>query len=493
VLALRRSAIGLLAFGLLVTLGGGCPGPSFAQRSLAQNSAIPQTNPQSNQGSDAGASYAPDDDGAASTELPPDGETLHIPVGRSLVLTSSRPLRRIYVGNPAVLETFTSGLTEIVLTPKAAGASSLIVWDTAGRRRLYSVSADLDPNSLRASLNRAFPGAAIDAEAHDGKIYLSGSVASDAAADAAFKLASLFSKDVVDSIRVLPPPVKQVEMKLRIVEVDRTKMEQFGINIFAGGNSLISTTTGQYNTGQSGVGTPAVTTTDPLNLFFYNFTNAFGVSIKDLAQRDILQVLAEPTLTTISGVPARFLSGGEFPVPVVQGGLGTTAAITVVYRPYGVKVDFTPTVNDDGSIRLKIAPEVSTLDYTNAVIISGFSIPALATRRAETEVQIRDGQTFMISGLLDHRTTENLARIPGIAEVPILGEFFKSKGITHSITELVLIVTATVVDPMTMHTAPVDPKMATPVMQSQTFDAAGKAAAAPSKPSGAANPGTDKP
>jgi pilus assembly protein CpaC len=229
-----------------------------------------------------------------------------------------------------------------------------------------------------------------------------------------------------------------------------------------------------------------------LNLLFYNFNNAFGVSIKDLAQRDILQVLAEPTLVTISGLPARFLSGGEFPVPVVQGGLGTTAAITVVYRPYGVKVDFTPTVNDDGSIRLKIAPEVSTLDYTNAVTISGFSIPALATRRAETEVQIRDGQTFMISGLLDHRTTENMARIPGIADVPILGELFKSKGITHSITELVLIVTATVVDPLTSHTTPTDPKMATPNMQSQTFDAAGKAAAS-AKASEAAKPETSKP
>jgi len=409
-----------------------------------------------------------------------------------LVLTSTQPLRRIYIGNPAVLQTYTSGLTEIVLTPKTAGASSLIVWDAAGGRRVYSVTADLDPKSLRASLNRAFPGAAIEAEAHDGKVYLSGSVSTDSAVEAAIKLASLFSKDVVNSLRVVPAPVKQVEMKLRIVEVDRTKMEQFGINIFAGGNNLISTTTGQYNTGQSGVGTSTVTTSDPLNLFFYNFTHAFGVSIQDLAQRDILQVLAEPTLTTISGLPAHFLSGGEFPVPVVQGGLGTTAAITVVYRPYGVKVDFTPTVNDDGSIRLKIAPEVSTLDYTNAVTISGFSIPALATRRAESEVQIRDGQTFMISGLLDHRTTENLSRIPGIAEVPILGELFKSKGITHSITELVLIVTATVVDPMTSHTNPADPKLATPMLQSQTFDAAGKAAVSP-KANGAAAPGTDKP
>ncbi len=416
------------------------------------------------------------------THLPANNETLHVLVGHSLILTSDTPLRRIYVGDPAVLRTYTSGLTEIILTPKTSGSSSLVVWDAAGGRRLYTVSADLDPNGLQASLNQAFPGSAIEAYARDGRIYLSGTVATDAGVEAAGKLAGFFGKEVVNSLRVAAPRVKQVELKLRIVEVDRTKLDQFGVNIFAGGNNLISTSTEQYNTGQSGVGTSTVTTSDPLNLFFYNFSHAIGASVKDLAQRDILQILAEPTLTTVSGTPAHFLSGGEFPVPVVQGGVGTTAAVTIMFRPYGVKVDFTPTVVEDGSIRLKISPEVSTLDYTNAVTISGFTIPALATRRAETEVQIRDGQTFMISGLLDRRTTENLAKIPGIADVPILGQLFHSKNNTHSVTEVVLIVTATVVDPLKMTAPPAEPKMAEPLMQSQTFDAAGKP-----KPGGAAN------
>jgi pilus assembly protein CpaC len=422
--------------------------------------------------------------------LPASNATLHVLVGHSMVLTSETPLRRIYVGNPAVLQTFTSGLTEIVLTPKIAGSSSLVVWDAAGGRRLYTVSADMDPQGLQMSLQEAFPGAAVQAEARDGKIYLSGTAPTDAASEAAFKLASLFGKDVVNSIRVAAPKPKQVELKLRIVEVDRTKLDQFGINFFAGGANAISASTETYNTGQSGVGSSTFTTSDPLNLLFYNFKNAIGASVKDLQQRDVLQVLAEPTMVTISGVPAHFLSGGEFPVPVVQGGVGTTAAVTIIFRPYGVKVDFTPTVADDGSIRLKISPEVSTLDFANAVTISGFTIPALATRRAETEVQIRDGQTFMITGLLDRRTTENLAKVPGIAEVPILGQLFHSKNNTHSITELVLIVTATVVDPLSVTAQPAEPKMASPLMQSESFDAAGKAAA---KPPTAAAPGTDKP
>jgi pilus assembly protein CpaC len=181
----------------------------------------------------------------------------------------------------------------------------------------------------------------------------------------------------------------------------------------------------------------------PLNLFLYNAKLNVGLTVQDLEQKQILQVLAEPTLTTLSGLPARFLSGGEFPFPVVQGGTGNSTAVTIQFRPYGVKVDFTPTVNPDGSIRLKLAPEVSTLDYSNAVTISGFTIPALSTRRAETEVEIQDGQSFIVSGLLDHRTTEIMSKVPGIASVPILGQLFRSKNFNHSVVELVIIVTAT--------------------------------------------------
>ena len=181
--------------------------------------------------------------------------------------------------------------------------------------------------------------------------------------------------------------------------------------------------------------------------------------------------VAEPTLTTLSGHPARFLSGGEFPFPVVQGGVGTAAAVSIMFRPFGVKVDFTPTVTPDGSIRLKVNPEVSTLDFSNAVTISGFTVPALSTRRAETEVELRNGQSFVVSGILDHRTTQNLSSIPGIASIPILGELFRSKQLQHSVVELVVIVTATVVDPLSTHGPPVEPKMAIPNMERGAFDA----------------------
>ena len=272
------------------------------------------------------------------------------------------------------------------------------------------------------------------------------------------------------------PHGKQVELKLKIVEVDRSKAEQFGINLYrAAGAQLGSVSTQQFpssvtETAATGQAPATVTTTDPLNLFLFSFTGGYGLTIKDLESKHILQVLAEPTLTTMSGLPARFLSGGEFPVPVVQGGTGNSTAITVVYRPYGVKVDFTPTVNRDGTIHLKVSPEVSTLDYTNSVTLSGTTVPALSTRRAETEVEIRDGESFMVSGLLDHRVTDILSSVPGLGNLPWIGQFFRSKSLSRSVVELVVLVTATVVDPLAHAPTVVEPKMVVPNMDTNTFD-----------------------
>ncbi|MGA2898404.1 MAG: pilus assembly protein N-terminal domain-containing protein [Acidobacteriaceae bacterium] len=400
-------------------------------------------------------------------------DVIHLTVGRSAVLNSAVPLRRVFIGNPAVLSSYCSGTAEIVLTAKTAGVSSMVLWDEAGSHRLYTVSADIDPDALRGSFDAAFPGSSIHVDTGEGKIFLTGSVASDAASDAALKMASLYAKDVVNSLVVVPVHGKQVQLKLRIVEVDRTRLNQFGVNIFSPGigNTLGSTSTQQYGTTATGSGS-SLTVSDPLNIFLYNSKLNVGVTVQDLEQKQILQVLAEPTLTTLSGLPASFLSGGEFPFPVVQGGTGNSTAISIQFRSFGVKVDFTPTVNPDGSIRIKLSPEVSTLDYSNAVTISGFTIPALSTRRAETQVEIQNGQSFIVSGLLDHRTTEIMSKMPGISSIPILGDLFRSKNFNHSVVELVIIVTATVVDPLTSspQAVPEQPKMAVPNLDSSAFD-----------------------
>jgi pilus assembly protein CpaC len=394
---------------------------------------------------------------------------LHVPVGRSLVLTTDVALRRVYVGDPKVLHSFASGAKEDVITARMCGVSTLLLWDAAGGRRMYTVYADLDTDGLSRAIADAMPDANVSVSAKTSRVYLAGTVSSDAAADAVGKLAAIYSKDVVNGVRVLAVHSRQIELKLRIVEIDRSRMQQYGLNFFAlGGSALANTSTQQFSsTAASG---PPVTISDPLNILLFSSKLNAGVTIKDLEQKQILQVLAEPTLTTLSGIAARFLSGGEFPLPVVQGGTGNSTAITIVWKPYGVKVDFTPTSNADGTIRLKIAPEVSTLDYTNAVTISGFTVPALSTRRAETEVELQSGQSFILSGLLDHRTTDNLSRMPGIANIPILGQLFRSKGMTLTTVDLVVVVTATLVDPLSHSQTIVEPKMILPNLDKQHFD-----------------------
>lgn len=205
-------------------------------------------------------------------------------------------------------------------------------------------------------------------------------------------------------------------------------------------------------------------------MLYYNQGLNVGAVIKALENKQILQILAEPTITTVSGQKASFLSGGEFPFPVVQGGTGGFTSVTIQFRPYGVKLDFTPVVTPENTIQLKVTPEVSALDYSNAVTISGYTIPALSTRRADTQVELRDGQSFAISGLLDHRTTDLLSKTPGIGDVPILGNLFKSKSINHSVVELVVIVTPTIVDPLTDSTPPAEPQTVIPNLDTQKFD-----------------------
>ena len=418
-------------------------------------------------GSGAATLPAPTIESAAAANV------LHVPVGRSIVLTSATPLKRLYVSNPAVIQSYTSGQREVVITAKAAGTSSMVMWDTNGGRRLYSVSADLDAEAVRAALAEAFPASDLHAETSGGKLVLSGTVSTDAAAEAALKLVSLYTKDVINSVHVLAPRNKQVQLKVKIVEVDRTRLEQLGINFFSGGKNTSSTTTQQFGTTTitpSTTGGGGTFTLDPLNLLFFNSSLNVGVNIQDLEQKSILQILAEPTLTTMSGQLARFLSGGEFPVPVVQGGTGNSTAITIVFRPYGIKVEFTPTVLPDGSIHLKVAPEVSALDYANGVTISGFAIPALSTRRAETEVEIKNGQSFVVSGLLDHRTTDNVNKVPGFGDLPLVGQVFRSKNFQHSVVELIILVTATVVDPLTETLPIAEPKLAVPNLETIPFD-----------------------
>ena len=412
---------------------------------------------------------------AQATSVPAGATTLHLVVGRSLFVDLPDKLRRLYVSNPAVLDAMAASTQQVVVTAKSAGVSSLVLWPVAGPPKLLTVLADVDVSGLRDSLAQALPGDQVEVEAQQGRVHLSGVVESDAAAEEAARLANVYSKDVVNALVVDARHLPQIQLQVRIAEIDRSKLDAFGINFFSLGKNTGASTTGQFSPPgfQTQNGSNSAVISDFLNLFYFNFDHGLGVTIKDLQTKGILEILAEPNLTTLHGKPARFLAGGEFPYPIVQpGGAGSVPTVTVQFRPYGVKLEFTPFVNSDGSIRLKVAPEVSALDYTNQVVIAGYTLPALSTRRAETEVELQDGQSFGISGILDHRTTDTLSKIPGIGDIPVLGQLFRSKNLNHSTMELVVIVTPHIVD--TMHdprlAAPTVPAMPVPPLKEKAFD-----------------------
>ncbi|MGE5110005.1 MAG: type II and III secretion system protein family protein [Acidobacteriaceae bacterium] len=449
-----------LWFAITVTLCG---------QAIAQSSATPA----SNEGSQA----------AQPTTAAAEAQTLHILAGRSVIVNTQARLKRILVSNPNVVETTTVSPTQLVITAKTPGTASLVLWDETGRARILDVNSNVDVSALRDALQQAFPNEDIRVEADQGRVILTGKASTQAMSDGAAKLAATYSTGVVNSIVVPPPPrAKQIMLKVRFAEVDRSKAQQLGFNLFSLGaaNTIGRVSTQQFSppaistsggTGGTAV-TPTATFNDLLNIFVYRPDINLGATLKALEAKNVLQILAEPNLMARSGEAASFIAGGEFPYPIVNGGGGNgLLAVTIQFRPYGVKLDFTGTVNPDNTIRLKVAPEVSTLDYSNSLTFEGFVVPAISTRRAETNVDLKDGQSFGIAGLLDNRTTVQLNKIPGIGDVPILGALFKSRNVTKSNTELVVIVTPVIVDPVTAPgAAPESPKTPFDYLDPKKFD-----------------------
>jgi pilus assembly protein CpaC len=397
------------------------------------------------------------------------------------VIRTDPRLTRVLVGNPAVVTTDTTAPNEVVVTATAPGSSSVVLWQENNQSRIIEVFADLDVSLLREATARNFPNEAIQVEAEEGRVLLSGTASTAAVADQIGKMGAPFSKDIVNSIRLAPPPrQKQVMLKVRFAQVDRSKLTAFGINLFSTGaaNTLGTISTQQFapsqlvsaESGGKGVGGSTIGLSDLLNVFLFRPDIDLGVTIRALQQRNVLQILAEPNLLAASGEPARFLAGGELPYPVLSGALGQQT-VTVQFKPFGVKLEFTGTIESDGTIRLKVFPEVSSLDYTNAITLSGFVLPAIATRHAETVVVLRDGQSFGIAGLLDQRTTAQFAKVPGIGDIPVLGQLFRSRSVNTLNSELVVIITPTIVDPAAEPTAaPELPQMPIAPLDQQQFD-----------------------
>ena len=416
---------------------------------------------------------------------PSEGQALHILVGKSVVVNVQTPITRVLSSNPAVIETLATSRTEVVVEGRAAGTSSLILWDETGRSQMLDVIVDLDVTGLRTAIEHAYPNQQVQVQADGGRLVLTGSVPDTKAAEDLNKMATVYSTQVVSSLQVAPLHERQILLEVKFAEVDRTRLQQFGVNLFSLGaaNTIGTLGTQQFasptvgSTGIKGVIGASNTGTsstlqfsDLLNIFLFRPDINLGATIKDLEQKSVLEILAEPNLLAANGQKATFLAGGEFPFPIVQPSQGFTS-ITIQFKPFGVRLDFTGTISNDGIIRLHVAPEVSTLDFTNGLTISGFSIPAISARRAETEIELKDGQSFGMAGLMDHRAQVQLAKVPGIGDIPVLGQLFRSRSINRSNTELMVLVTPHIVDPVhTQAAAPVEPKPAIPYLENPKFD-----------------------
>jgi pilus assembly protein CpaC len=393
---------------------------------------------------------------------------LSVTVGKSVVLDLARPIKQIVVGLGDFAEATAVSPTQVLVNGKAAGETTLILWDSGGGRQFFNVTvrpstyASHDQiEAIRRQLRTELPGQEVNVTVDGTNVYLRGTVADLTSSSRAVLIASTGGK-VVNLLNVrVPEAEKQVLLKVRFASVDRTKERQLGFNLFSTGfgNTVGGMSTGEYSppsialTGSvasNGLFTtqPSVTLGNELNLFaFYPGLN-LGATIEALEQRGLVESLAEPNILAQNGKQASFLAGGEYPFPTVQAaGVGGSGAVTIQFKEYGIRMSFIPTITPRGTIRLQVAPEVSALDFADAVSISGFVEPAITVRRVKTEVELGDRQSFAIGGLLDNTENDTFQKIPFLGDIPILGKFFQSMQRTKNNIELIVIVTPEIVTP----------------------------------------------
>lgn len=396
---------------------------------------------------------------------------LNLSVNKTLILDEPHGIKRISIANAEIADAAAASTHEILLNGKAPGSTTLMVWDPAGARQAYEVH--VGPNTekvdiVREELTREV-GPDVSMTVQDGNVFLRGTVRDPISADRAQAIAATLGK-VVNLLRVIVPPSQpQILLKVRFANLDRSQNLQLGLNFISGNSKGLGySSTNQF--GQPPVfdasgGSQKVTIQSLLNLFYFNPQLNVGAALQALQAKNILQILAEPNVLTESGQPASFLAGGEFPFPTLQGGAAGVGQITIQFKEFGIRINFLPTVTPRGTIHLEVRPEVSSLDYANGLVYNGLTIPGISTRRVQTEVELQSGQSFVIAGLLDNQITEQLNKIPGIGDIPILGKLFQSKTLNKSNSELLVVVTPELVQPIPAGVKPPDVKFPLPFVQ----------------------------
>jgi pilus assembly protein CpaC len=385
---------------------------------------------------------------------------LVVTAGKSMVLDSPLNIERVSLGSGELAEAVAVNPREILINAKAPGETTLIVWQQGGPRLVYDLIVRPSTSKLEVvnqRIGRELPGQDMTVQVEGDNVFLRGTAQDVVSAQRAFNIAATLGK-VVNLLNVVVPAEEpQILLKVKFADVDRSVSQQLGLNIFSTGatRTLGSVSTQQFSPPQLALtgNTATATLTNALNVFLFRPDLNLGTTIEALESKNLLQILAEPNVLAMNGKPASFVAGGEFPVPVVQGG-ANIGAVTIQFREFGVRLNFLPTVTARGTIRLQVTPEVSSLDYNNSVVLQGFTVPAIATRRVQTEIELESGQSFAVAGLLDNRLTETFNKIPGLGDIPIIGKLFTSRVLNKNNSELLVMVTPELVRPIPAGKAP---------------------------------------
>ncbi|MGD8318836.1 MAG: type II and III secretion system protein family protein [Gemmatimonadota bacterium] len=356
--------------------------------------------------------------------------------GTSALIQYPGELTRVSVTDPEVAEAVVMSPTEVLVNGAGLGTTSLLLWDTAGARRLYSVEITADVASLQRYLDVLFPEEHIQVTARGNTVMLSGEVSDARVAARANELATATGAQVLDNLQT--PAPRQILLEVRFAEVNRSAMSTLGNNILQTLNPHKLSAGGDWSAGTDSEG--------QIDLSLISNDAEFSALIRALKSNGDFKSLAEPNLLALDGQEASFLAGGEFPFPTIQGGAASNA-VTIQWREFGVRLHFTPHVTNIGNIRLEIAPEVSSLDFAGGLSMAGFQIPTILTRKAATAIELREGQHLAIAGLLDNTMQENVDKLPLLGDIPILGQLFRSKDMRQKRTELLVIVTPRLVEP----------------------------------------------
>ncbi|MFN0106440.1 MAG: type II and III secretion system protein family protein [Bryobacteraceae bacterium] len=386
-------------------------------------------------------------------------------IGRGELLQFSNDIKTVAASEPKIADVSVVSPREVMINAKGLGKSTVIVWETDALPRRYNISVQADSmefDAVKKGVAEAMAGGTVAITGNLETVVLSGTALSVEAAKRAEAIASTYGKRVVNLIQTPPPPeLRQVMLEVKFAAIDRIALQEVGFNLLSRNpNTIGSVTTQQYSAGRFSqlqfqdqeFSNSTLNFADLLNMFIFRPDLNIGATIRALQSRNLLQMLAEPNLIALEGKEASFLAGGEFPFPTLTAtstGGATAPVVTVQFKKFGIQLDFKPEITSDNRIHLKLRPQVSSLDYANAVTLQGYLIPAIATRFAETEAILNDGESFAVAGLIDNRVIQSMNRVKWLGDVPVLGQLFRSRSTRKTNEELLVVITPRFVKPLT--------------------------------------------